>query len=179
MTLFSLSNYLPASSVGQSYARCQRASTLTARIMAQADSTGARKCSTRKTKSTKDEEAFLYDFSLPSVPLSSALDPKVPPDTLECHKSGAPLGVAQTLTPQHPFSGDSASPDYLTQNISLVQAERQKLALELELLHVKREQPLPATPQSDQGSTAPASTNRKKTHRRLTSRFHTRYVHQP
>ena len=130
--------------------------------MAQADSTGARKRSTWKTKSTKDEEAFLYDFSLPSVPLSSALDPKVPRDTLESHKSGALLGVAQTLTPQHPFSSDSASPDYLTQKISLVQAECKKLALELELLRLKREQPPPATPQSNQGSTAPASTTRKK-----------------
>ena len=74
--------------------------------MAQADSTGARKCSTQKIKSTKDKEAFFYDFSLPSVHLSSALDPKVRPDPLESHKSGAPLDVAQALTPHHPFSGD-------------------------------------------------------------------------
>ena len=50
----------------------------------------------------------------------------------------------------------------MTQKIALVQAEREKLALELELLRLQREQPPPATPPSDQGSTAPTSTTRKK-----------------
>ena len=130
--------------------------------MALADPTGARKRTTRKTKSTRDEDAFLYDFSLPSVTLSSAKDPKLPPDPAESHKSVTPLGVAQALTPQQPLSRDPASPDYLTQKIALVQAEREKLALELELLRLQREQPPPATPPSDQGSTAPTSTTRKK-----------------
>ena len=119
--------------------------------MAHADPAGARKRTTRKTKSTRDEDAFLYDLSLPTVPLSSALDPKLPPDPVESHKSGTPLGAAQALTPQQLRTGDPASPDYLTQRISLVQAEREKLALELELLRLKREQPSPATPPSDQG----------------------------
>ena len=110
--------------------------------MAHADPAGARKKrTTRKTKSTRDEDAFLYDLSLPTVPLSSALDPKLPPDPVESHKSGTPLGAAQALTPQQLRTGDPASPDYLTQRISLVQAEREKLALELELLRLKREQP--------------------------------------
>ena len=130
--------------------------------MAHADPAGARKRPTRKTKLTRDEDAFLYDFSLPTVPLSSALDPKLPPDPVESHKSGTPLGAAQALTPQQLRTGDPASPDYLTQRISLVQAEREKLALELELLRLKREQPPPATPPSDQGSIAPPSTTRKK-----------------
>ena len=119
--------------------------------MAHADPAGARKRTTRKTKSTRDEDAFLYDLSLPTVPLSSALDPKLPPDPVESHKSGTPSGAAQALTPQQLRTGDPASPDYLTQRISLVQAEREKLALELELLRLKREQPSPATPPSDQG----------------------------
>ena len=119
--------------------------------MAHADPASARKRTTRKTKSTRDEDAFLYDLSLPTVPLSSALDPKLPPDPVESHKSGTPSGAAQALTPQQLRTGDSASPDYLTQRISLVQAEREKLALELELLRLKREQPSPATPPSDQG----------------------------
>ena len=122
--------------------------------MAQADPTGARKRTTRKTKSTRDEDAFLYDFGLPSVPLSSASDPQMPPAPVESLKLGTPLGVAQSLTPQ--------LPDYLAQKISLVQAEREKLALELELLRLKREQPQPATPPNDQGSTASVSTTRKK-----------------
>ena len=129
--------------------------------MAQADTTGARKRTTRKTKSTRDEDAFLYDFSLPSVPLPSAFEPRLPPAPPANQKSGTPSGVAQALTPQQPLSRDPASLDYLTQKISLVQAEREKLALELELLRLKREQPPPATPPSDQGSTAPASTTRK------------------
>ena len=123
--------------------------------MAHADPAGTRKRPTRKTKSTRDEDAFLYDFSLPTVPLSSALDPKLPPDPVESHKSGTPLGAAQARTPQQLRTGDLASPDYLTQRISLVQAEREKLALELELLRLKREQPPPATPPSDQGSIPP------------------------
>ena len=108
--------------------------------MAQADPTGARKRTTRKTKSTRDEDTFVYDFSLPSVTLSLAKDPKLPPDPVESHKSGTPLGVAQAPTPQQPLSRDPASPGYLTQKISLVQAEREKLALKLELLRLKREQ---------------------------------------
>ena len=111
---------------------------------------------------TRDEDAFLYDLSLPAVPLSSALDPKLPPDPVESHKSGTPSGAAQALTPQQLRTRDPASPDYLTQRISLVQAEREKLALELELLRLKREQPSPATPPSDQGSIAPTFTTRKK-----------------
>ena len=129
--------------------------------MAHADPAGARKRTTRKTKLTRDEDAF-HDLSLPTVPLSSALDPKLPPDPVESHKSGTPLGAAQALTPQQLRTGDPASPDYLTQRISLVQAEREKLALELELLRSKREQPSPATPPSDQGLIAPTFTTRKK-----------------
>ena len=79
--------------------------------MAQADPTGTRKHTTRKTKLTRDEDAFLYDFTLPSVPLSSALDQKLPPARVESHKLGTPLGVAQALTPQQPLSRDPASPD--------------------------------------------------------------------
>ena len=101
--------------------------------MAHADPAGARKRTTRKTKLTRDEDAF-HDLSLPTVHLSSALDPKLPPDPVESHKSGTPSGAAQALTPQQLRTGDPASPDYLTQRISLVQAEREKLALELELL---------------------------------------------
>ena len=112
--------------------------------MAHADPAGVRKRPTQKTKSTRHKDAFLYDFSLPTVPLSSALDPKLPPDPVESHKSGTPLGAAQARTPQQLCTGDLASPDYLTQRISLVQAEREKLALELELLRLKREQPPPA-----------------------------------
>ena len=130
--------------------------------MAQADPTGVRKRTTRKTKSTRDEDTFLYDFGLPSVPLSSASDPQMPPALVESLKSGTPLGVAQSLTPQLLLSRDPASPDYLAQKISLVQAEREKLALELELLRLEREQPPPATPPSNQGSTTPTSTTRKK-----------------
>ena len=71
--------------------------------MAQADPTGARKRTTQKTTLTRDEDAFLNDFSLPSILLSSALDP------VESHKSGSPLGVAQALTPLQPLSEDPAS----------------------------------------------------------------------
>ena len=46
--------------------------------------------------------------------------------------------------------------------LSLVQAERETLALELELLRLKREQPPPATPPSDQEPIASTSTTRKK-----------------
>ena len=73
--------------------------------MAHADPAGARKRTTRKTKSIRDEDAFLYDLSLPTVPLSLALDPKLPPDQVESHKSGTPLGAAQALTPQQLRTG--------------------------------------------------------------------------
>ena len=87
--------------------------------MAHADPAGARRRTTRKTKSTRDEDAFLYDFSLPTVPLSSALDLKLPPDPVASHKSGTPLGAAQALTPQQLRTGDPASSDYLTQQLSI------------------------------------------------------------
>ena len=82
------------------------------RFMTHTDPTGARKCTTWKTKWTRDEYAFLYDFNLPSVTLSSAKDPKLPPDPVESHKSGTPLGVAQALTPQQSLSWDPADHVY-------------------------------------------------------------------
>ena len=115
--------------------------------MAHADPASARKRTTRKTKSTRDEDAFLYDLSLPTVPLSSVLDPKLPPDPVESHKSGTPSGAAQALTPQQLPTRDPTSPDYLTQRISLVQAKREKLALELELLRLTLR--LPGSPKSE------------------------------
>ena len=147
-------------------------------IMAHADPAGARKRTTRKTKLTRDEDAF-HHLSLPTVPLSSALDPKLPPDPVESHKSGTPSGAAQALTPQQLRTGDPASPDYLTQRISLVQAEREKLALELELLRLKREQPSPANSTKRSGINRSYFHHQEKAHCRLAARFYTRYVHQP
>ena len=137
--------------------------------MAHADPAGARKRTTRKTKLTRDEDAF-HDLSLPTVPLSSALDPKLPPDPVESHKSGTPSGAAQALTPQQLRTGDPASPDYLTQRISLVQAEREKLALELELLRFSTKW---------SGINRSYFHHQEKAHCSLAARFYTRYVYQP
>ena len=56
--------------------------------MAHEDPAGTRKRPTQKTKSTRDEDAFLYDFSLPTVPLSSALDPHTRSDVLTTEPPG-------------------------------------------------------------------------------------------
>ena len=125
-------------------------------------------------ESAPHEDAFLYDLSLPTVPLSSALDPKLPPDPVESHKSATPSGAAQALTPQQLRTGDPASPDYLTQRISLVQAEHEKLALELQLLRLKREQPSPATPPSESRTKPATGTRSVRRKRKATANSYSR-----
>ena len=137
--------------------------------MAHADPSGAKKRSTRKTKSTRDEDAFVYDFGLPPVHFPSATDQQL--KTEESHKGDTPLNTVHALSPQQQqmLAVDHilAEPNHLAQKISLVQAERDKLALELELLRLKQAQSTPPPPSGaakGQGTSASPPMTRKKRH---------------
>ena len=137
--------------------------------MAHADPSGAKKRSTRKTKSTRDEDAFVYDFGLPPVHFPSATDQQL--KTEESHKGDTPLNTVHALSPQQQqmlaVYQILAEPNHLAQQISLVQAERDKLALELELLRFKQAQSTPPPPSGaakGQGTSASPPMTRKKRH---------------
>jgi len=134
--------------------------------MAQAASSGTTKRATRKTKSTHNED-FLYNFGLPSVPLASVMD-QSPSLTGDTKTMETPLpGIEALASQQKPLLDDQASTqnDLLAQRIILVQAEREKLALELELLRLKHAQPPMLTPSAtDTRTSAVAAATKKKCH---------------
>ena len=143
-----------------------RASTLIAHIMAQAASSGATKCATCKTKSTRNED-FLYNLGLLPAPFASAME-QSPSLTGDTEKAETPLtGIKAFASQQKPLLDDQAPTqnDQLTQRIILVQAEREKLALDLELLHLMHAQPPTLTESiTDTGTSAAAAATKKKCH---------------
>ena len=133
--------------------------------MAQADPSGAKKRGTRKSKSTRNED-FFSDFGLPSAQFFSATDlsPTLKGDT---KKMDAPLtGIEALDSRQQPLPDDQTPTqnDQLAQRIILVQAEREKLALELELLRLKQAQPPTLSPSNLDTGTSAAATTKKKRH---------------
>ena len=77
------------------------------------------------------------------------------------------IGIEALTSQQKPLLDDQASTqnDQLAQRIILVQAEREKLALELELLRLKHAKPPTLTPSTtDTGTSAAAAAVTKKTH---------------
>ena len=110
--------------------------------MAHADPSGARKRTTRKTKSTSDidDDNFLYDFVLPSVHLPPVMDQLQTEDSKQAKSglSGTPLNTQGALAIGSKPSSDEQSfaEQDISQRITLVQDEREKLALELELLRL-------------------------------------------
>ena len=128
--------------------------------MAQTASSGATKRATRN-------EDFLYDFGIPPAPFASATD-RSPSLTGDNEKAETPLiGIEALASLQKPLLDDQAPTqnDQLAQRIILVQAEREKLALELELLRLKHAQPPTLTPSAtDTGTSAAAAATTKKRH---------------
>ena len=140
-----------------------RASTLIAYIMAQAASSSATKHATHKTKSTRNED-FLYDLGLPPAPFASAME-QSPSPTGDTEKAETPLtGIKAFPSQQKPLLDDQAPTqnDQLAQRIILVQAGREKLALELELLRLKHAQPPTLMPSITNTGTSPAAAATKK-----------------
>ena len=141
----------------------RRASTLIAHIMAQAASSGTTKHASRKTKSTRNED-FLYNFGLPPAPLASATD-RSPLMTGDTKTMETPSSGLEALASQQKQFLDNQAPtqnDQLAQRIILVQAEREKLALELELLRLKHAQPPTLKPSATDTGTSPAAAATKK-----------------
>ena len=134
--------------------------------MAQAASSHTTKHATRKTKSTHNED-FLYDLGLPPAPFASAME-QSPFPTGDTEKAEKPLTGIKAFPSMQKLLLDDQVPthnDQLAQRIILVRAEREKLALKLELLCLKHAQPPTLMPSiTDTGTSAAAATTKKKRH---------------
>lgn len=134
--------------------------------MAQAASSRATKHATRKTKSTHNED-FLYDLGLPPAPFASAME-QSPFPTGDTEKAEKPLTGIKAFPSLQKLLLDDQAPtqnDQLAQRIILVWAEREKLALKLELLCLKHAQPPTLMPSiTDTGTSAAAAATKKKRH---------------
>ena len=147
--------------------------------MAHADPAGARKRTTRKTKSTRDEDAFLYDLSLPTVPLSSALDPKLPPDPVESHKSGKTFGCCSSSYSSATAHRRSSFARLLDPTDLFGSGRARKVSSGIRASPLKKRTAFTSNSTKRSGINRSYFHHQEKAHCRLAARFYTRYVHQP
>lgn len=115
---------------------------------------------TEAIRRSSHEEAFLYDFGLPSID-----------NTEQKHQKQESKHADTPLKPKTPIQKSSRDqlfddPGFLALKITIFPAERENLALELEFLRLKQSQPstTPKSQSADLGTSASASVARKKRH---------------